>query len=253
MPRARHYNPQSNDPFPLSRTGLEQFLRCPRCFYQQRRLGLTQPRMVPLTLAVATDALLKNEFDKIRGSNNSHPIWEKFSLNVSAYHHDNIEDWRNNFRGIRVLHQKTNLEIFGAVDDIWQNRENGKLHIVDYKSTSKKGEPTIEGGGFGDGYKRQMEIYQWLFSTSGFDTSNIGYFLYVNGQKSNGFYFEDCEGRMIFDTTMIAYEGTSDWVEKSIVDAKDCLHSEALPQSADDCDNCRYFLQRADIENEFTE
>ena len=98
-----------------------------------------------------------------------------------------------------------------------------------------------------------MEIYQWLFSTSGFDTSNIGYFLYVNGQKSNGFYFEDCEGRMIFDTTMIAYEGTSDWVEKSIVDAKDCLHSEALPQSADDCDNCRYFLQRADIENEFTE
>ena len=56
--------------------------------------------------------------------------------------------------------------------------------------------------------------------TSGFDTSNIGYFLYVNGQKSNGFYFEDCEGRMIFDTTMIAYEGTSDWVEKSIVDAR---------------------------------
>ena len=135
----------------------------------------------------------------------------------------------NNFRGIRVLHQKTNLEIFGAVDDIWQNRENGKLHIVDYKSTSKKGEPTIEGGGFGDGYKRQMEIYQWLFSASGFDTSNIGYFLYVNGQKSNGFYFEDCEGRMIFDTTMIAYEGTSDWVEKSIVDAKDCLHSEPYP------------------------
>ena len=83
MPRARHYSPQSNDPFPLSRTGLEQFLRCPRCFYQQRRLGLTQPRMVPLTLAVATDALLKNEFDKIRGSNNSHPIWEKFSLNTS--------------------------------------------------------------------------------------------------------------------------------------------------------------------------
>ena len=182
-------------------------------FLSTEAFGLTQPRMVPLTLAVATDALLKNEFDKIRGSNNSHPIWEKFNLNVSAYHHDNIEDWRNNFRGIRVLHQKTNLEIFGAVDDIWQNRENGKLHIVDYKSTSKKGEPTIEGGGFGDGYKRQMEIYQWLFSASGFDTSNIGYFLYVNGQKIKRIHFEDCEGRMIFDTTMIAYEGTSDWVE----------------------------------------
>ena len=139
MPRARHYNPNSNDPFPLSRTGLEQFLRCPRCFYQQRRLGLAQPKMVPLTLAVATDALLKNEFDKIRGTNSSHFIWDKFHLNVSAYHHHNIEDWRNNFKGIRVLHQKTNLEIFGAVDDIWQNNDNNKLHIVDYKSTYKKG------------------------------------------------------------------------------------------------------------------
>ena len=110
----------------------------PRCFYQQRRLGLAQPRMVPLTLAVATDALLKNEFDAIRGANSSHPIWEKFNLNVSAYAHDEIENWRNNFRGMRIFHEATNMEIFGAVDDIWQHNETGHLHIVDYKSTSKK-------------------------------------------------------------------------------------------------------------------
>lgn len=54
----------------LSRSALEQFIRCPRCFYQQRRLSLNQPSMVPLTLAVATDALLKNEFDAIRDRQN---------------------------------------------------------------------------------------------------------------------------------------------------------------------------------------
>ena len=66
MPRAKLYDPNSNDVFALSRSALEQFINCPRCFYQQRRLGLKQPRMVPLTLAVATDALLKNEFDDAR-------------------------------------------------------------------------------------------------------------------------------------------------------------------------------------------
>ena len=82
MARARYYDPSSTEPFQLSRTGLEQFLRCPRCFYQQRRLGLAQPRMVPLTLAVATDALLKNEFDEIRGTDATHPVWEKFKLKM---------------------------------------------------------------------------------------------------------------------------------------------------------------------------
>jgi len=251
MARARYYDPSSDAPFPMSRTGLEQFLRCPRCFYQQRRLGLAQPRMVPLTLAVATDALLKNEFDAIRGTNVSHPVWDKYNLNVSAYAHENIESWRNNFRGMRISHQATNMEIFGAVDDIWQNNDTQQLHIVDYKSTSKQGEPTIDGGGFGDGYKRQMEIYQWLFNQAGFDTSKTGYFLYVNGQKSNMFYADGLNGNMAFETTLIEYDGNFDWVDGAIRDAKDCLHAETLPSSGDECDNCRYFNQRNNIENQY--
>jgi len=251
MARARYYDPSSTEPFQLSRTGLEQFLRCPRCFYQQRRLGLAQPRMVPLTLAVATDALLKNEFDGIRGTDATHPVWEEFGLKMNAYAHEDMDNWRNNFRGIRILHEKTNIEIFGAVDDVWQNAETKKLHIVDYKSTSKKGEPSIEGGGFADGYKRQMEIYQWIFGKAGHDISNTGYFLYVNGQKTNDFYFDDFEGRMIFETTLIQYDGKIDWVEQTIFDAKDCLHAENLPDSKDDCDNCRYFTQRNIIEKQY--
>jgi hypothetical protein len=71
----------------LSRSAIEQFIRCPRCFYQQRRLGLKQPSMVPLTLAVATDALLKNEFDAIRGQDVAHAVWQQHGLNVRAYVH----------------------------------------------------------------------------------------------------------------------------------------------------------------------
>ena len=58
------------------------------------------------------------------------------------------------FKGIRVHHKNSNLEIFGAVDDVWQNKETGQLHIVDYKSTAKKGDPSIDEGGFGEAYKK---------------------------------------------------------------------------------------------------
>jgi hypothetical protein len=226
----------------LSRSAIEQFIRCPRCFYQQRRLGLKQPSMVPLTLAVATDALLKNEFDAIRGQDVAHAVWQQHGLNVRAYVHPDMELWRNNFKGIRVQHN-CGAEVFGAVDDVWENLDTGELHIVDYKSTSKQGEPSIDVG-WGAGYKRQMEIYQWLFRQAGHKVSNTGYFLYVNGSKQGGFYASGTEGVMRFATTLIAYDGDVGWVDAKVNDAAACFNSGEVPESGSDCDNCRYFEER---------
>lgn len=201
--------------------------------------------MVPLTLAVATDALLKNEFDVVRETGAGHPIWDQGGLKVRAFQHPDIELWRNNFKGIRITHE-SGKEIFGAVDDVWENTETGELHIVDYKSTSKQGEPSIDVG-WGDAYKRQMEIYQWLFREAGFNVSTIGYFLYVNGIKQGTFYEGTAKGRMWFDTTMIAYEGDASWVASAVDEAVACLAGDEIPDSGDDCDNCRYFLERGSL------
>lgn len=232
----------------ISRSALEQHIRCPKCFYLQRRLGLKPPAMVPLTLAVATDALLKNEFDAVRASRATHAIWQREGLTVQAYQHADIDLWRNNFKGIRVTHS-TGATIYGAVDDIWQCLETGNLHIVDYKSTSKQGEPSLEGG-FGAGYKRQMEIYQWLFRQAGFAVSNIGYFLYVNGSKVGGFYDAKGRGVMRFATTLIAHEGNDSWVDGAVNDAVACLRTDTIPENGVDCDICRYFTQRELIQGE---
>lgn len=236
-------------PDKLSRSGIEQFIRCPRCFYLDKRLGLKPPSMVPLTLAAATDALLKKEFDAVRTTGVSHPLWDKLGLKVRAYQHPDIDNWRNNFKGIRFTHPSTGMVIYGAVDDVWISQQTGKLHIVDYKSTSKQGDPSIDNGGWGDAYKRQMEIYQWLFNNSGFDVSELGYFLYVNGRKDRDFYDKKLDGIMHFDTTLIPYKGNSDWVDATVVEAVECLKENAIPTGADDCDNCRYFHQRADLES----
>src|SRR3989338_3788923 len=64
MPRTRNiFNPKSKEPFKLSRSKIELFLQCPRCFYVDRRLGIGRVSGPPFTLNTATDTLLKKEFD----------------------------------------------------------------------------------------------------------------------------------------------------------------------------------------------
>ena len=57
------YNPLDTKPFKLSRSKVELFINCPRCFYLDRRLKIGQPPGFPFNLNSAVDSLLKNEFD----------------------------------------------------------------------------------------------------------------------------------------------------------------------------------------------
>lgn len=232
--------------FNLSRAALEQHIRCPRCFYLQRRKGLKPLSMAPLTLAIATDALLKNEFDGVRSTGAMHPLWQREGLSLRAYAHADFDEWRSNFKGMRVKHS-TGITVSGAVDDIWQNTKTDELHIVDYKSTAKIEPPSLEGA-FGSGYKRQIEIYQWLFRQAGFKVSDTGYFLYVNGIKEGGFYDAHGQGVMKFTTSLIPHTGSDRWVNDAITKAVDCLQSSTLPKGAEDCDQCRYFSERLNTE-----
>src|SRR5918996_1640474 len=86
------------------------------------------------------------------------------------------------------------------------------------------------------GYKRQMEIYQWLFRKNGLKVSNTGYFVYCNGNTDK----EAFDGRLEFDAKLIPYEGDTSWVEQTILDAIECLKSANLPAPGFDCDFCSY-------------
>ncbi len=68
------YVPDSDNPFKISRSKLELFIECPRCFYLDRRLGISRPPGFPFALNSAVDHLLKNEFDSYRNEGKQHPI-----------------------------------------------------------------------------------------------------------------------------------------------------------------------------------
>jgi CRISPR/Cas system-associated exonuclease Cas4 (RecB family) len=239
-----YYNPQrkknvfdnnSNEAFKISRSAIDLFLECPRCFYLDKKMGVARPNGFPFSLNNAVDTLLKKEFDIHRKKGSKHPLMETYGLEVIPLAHEKIDEWRDSRnKGIRFLHQETNLEIFGGVDDVWQN-DKGELHIVDYKATSKTGEVGIDAD-WQISYKRQVEVYQWLFRKNGFKVSNIAYFVYCNGDTDK----EAFDGKLEFDIKIIPYEGDDSWVEPTIFEIKKCLESDELPDPDPDCDYCKY-------------
>ena len=130
------FTPKDKTPFKISRSKLDLFLQCPRCFYLDRRLGVGRPPGYPFNLNSAVDALLKQEFDIHRAKGTKHPLIKKYGIDAVPMQHKDIDRWRHNFTGIQYLHKPTNLLMYGAIDDLWKNSK-GELIVVDYKATSK--------------------------------------------------------------------------------------------------------------------
>ncbi|MDP3015220.1 MAG: PD-(D/E)XK nuclease family protein [bacterium] len=229
------YDSSSKEQFKLSRSKIDLFLNCPRCFYYDRKLGVARPPGFPFTLNSAVDTLLKQEFDIHRVKGTKHPLLEKYGVDALPIPHEDLNKWRHNFTGIQYLHEQTNFLIHGAIDDLWQNSK-GEYIVVDYKATSKRGEITELNQEWHDGYKRQMEIYQWLLRRNSYKVSDTGYFVYCNGRADA----EAFDGKLEFDVTLISYTGDDSWIEQIIFDIHKCLNSDKIPEAGTDCDYCDY-------------
>lgn len=233
------YQPKKTEPFKLSRSKIDLFIECPRCFYIDRRLGTGRPPGFPFNLNSAIDALLKKEFDLHRAENKAHPLQKKYKIKAVPFAHEMLDQWRHNFTGLQYLHKPTNLLIFGAIDDLWIDQKKKELFIVDYKATSTNKEITLNEK-WKDCYKRQMEIYQWLArhqkELKKYKISKTGYFVYCNGKTDNKAFDKKLE----FDVHLLPYEGDDAWIIKTLKEIKQCLDSTKIPKASYRCDYCAY-------------
>jgi len=120
------YQPGQKSPFSISRGKIDNFLRCPRCFYLDRRLGFGRPSMPGWSLNSAVDQLLKNEFDLLRKKGEAHRLMIDYGIKAVPFSHPDLTEWRDDhyhFKGASIIHQPSNLEICGIVDDIWINKK----------------------------------------------------------------------------------------------------------------------------------
>jgi len=229
------YGANLKNPFKLSRSKIDLFLECPKCFYLDRKLGVGRPPGFPFSLNSAVDALLKQEFDIHRANGTKHPLIEKYGVDAKPVSHKDLEKWRHNFTGVQYLHEPTNFLIFGAIDDLWQNSKE-EFIVVDYKATAKNEDITELNKDWHKGYKRQMEIYQWLLRNNNYKVSDIGYFVYCNGKSDKKAF----DAKLEFDVTLIPYKGNSSWVDKTILNIHECLNGDEIPVAGADCDYCSY-------------
>lgn len=218
----------------LSRSKVEFFLGCPRCFWLDQVKGVKQPSGYPFNLNIAVDHLLKNEFDQYRGGTEVPPRLAREGLAFIPSNHPEIGAWRENFKGVRVLHEPTGITFFGAIDDLWVDGK-GVHYVADYKATSKASEVSLEAD-WQDGYKRQVEFYQWLLRARGLEVSDTAWFVYANGIKDEA-PFDDV---LRFRTKIIPYEGSDEWVEPTLLEISECLALESAPESGDGCEYCRF-------------
>ena len=229
------FNPSSREPYTISRSKIDRFLECPRCFWLEARYGIGRPDTPPFTLNNAVDELFKREFDVRRVAGEPHPLMRKYAIDAVPYAHEKIEEWRDAFkRGIKYHDTENNLIVRGGIDDVWVGPA-GELYIVDYKATAGKKEVTLDDE-WKIQYKRQVEVYQWLFRQNGFNVSPTAYFVYANGLNDKKAF----DGRLEFDITILPYEGDDSWIPDTLTELKACLVSDAIPKSGAYCEYCPY-------------
>ena len=238
------YRKKAKAPFRISRSKIELFTECPRCFWLETVKGIKRPNTPPFLINSAIDQLLKREFDTYRKKDEQHPWQIENNIQAKPYADDKLDEWRENFVGMQFEHTKSNLLIFGAVDDIWIN-EKKELIVVDYKATAKTQEITELGpvGGWHDVYRRQMEVYQWILRQLGYSVSSTGYFVYANGIADGEGFFNKVE----FRTNTFSYLGDDSWVAPRILELKETLDQEDIPAVGSRCVYCPYAKDRTQL------
>lgn len=245
----QYYNPKRKSDWnyggfnwKLSRSKIDLFVECPRCFYIDNKLGTKRPGGFPFNLNTAVDTLLKKEFDTHRVGKSVHPLLTEYGVDAIPFSHTSLNEWRDNFKGVTFFHKDTGFTVSGAIDDLWVNKK-GELHVVDYKATSKDEKVSIDAD-WQQSYKRQMEVYQWLLRKNNFEVSDTGYFVYVNGRTD----LKAFDKKLEFDVDLIPYEGDTGWVEDTLYKIKETLDTDELPKSGENCEFCPYFYTRQEYE-----
>jgi CRISPR/Cas system-associated exonuclease Cas4 (RecB family) len=243
MAYTRKYNPNRSaewnyggEKWKLSRSKIDSFIECPRCFYLDNKLGTKRPSTPAFTLNVAVDTLFKREFDTYREAKGKHPLMDEYNIDAIPFSHPDLEMWRDAFEGITHFHKETNLLVSGAVDDIWV-RTDGSLIVIDYKATAKEGRiETLDDSAWSEQYARQVGVYQWLLRNNGFTVDDTAYFVYANGDSSKLAF----HNTLTFETTLVPTKGDTSWIDPTLMEIKICLESDAFPKTGEKCEYCPY-------------
>ena len=162
------------------------------------------------------------------------------------FRHENFDLWTQSLHfgaegRLHTIHKETNLKVGGGLDDVWFNRNNGQLHVVDYKSTSTKkmGKSVSIDDWWKISYKRQMDLYVWVLRRLGFEVSDTGYFLYCDADRfAKETFLQESGAIMYFKMSLLEYSVDCSWIEPNLFAIRILLDN--APGCPHHHNNCEY-------------
>ena len=258
MPRHRgKFDPHNPEPYELSRYRIENFVQCPACFYLEQVIGINFPSIPGFNMNEATDVLLKRDFDKCREQGITHPYLEEQGYGyLVPYNHQDFQLWTQSMHygakgRFHTVHEETNLKVGGGLDDVWENKNTGELHVVDYKSTSQKspGKEITLDDWWKASYRRQMDFYVWVLRRMGHEVSDTGYFLYCDGDRfTDQEFLRSDEAQMRFKMTLLPYKVETDWIEPTLYKIQDILRYDNVPNHSSSCEYGEFLVNCSKLE-----
>ena len=232
----------------VSRTAWDSFIKCKRCFYLERKLKIKPIGIPGYPINSRIDALLKAEFDIYRKKQEPHPIFKKYNLNFVPYEIDEqkLRDYRNNFKGVRAKSTKTNFIIYGSIDDLWLNKDNNEIVILDYKATSTKEEINYVKStkSYHKSYLRQLDFYAYLLKLNKFKVFKTGYWVICNARYEDQKTFD---GKLNFKIDLLSYDLNTDYIEDILVELEKCYNGNKIPLPNATCDTCRWHQETSKL------
>ncbi len=250
---ARKYKPGSDKPYTVSRSRVQLFLDCKRCFYIQNRLGVKMPKMLPFKLNSLVDIKVKQSFDFAREKQEPHQYFKDNKYNLVPLKHEMIQTWRENFQGLKYHHKESNLILQGAIDDCVQDLETKECSAVDYKSTQTENGDKVKylGAPWHQSWKNQLSIYQYLLEKNELKISKNAFIVFCNAQLDD----TEWDNKLNFDIQIIPYEVDLEWIEPTLLEIKALLETKHIPAYSEDitCDNCRNIKENNSLINSLIE
>ena len=136
MFRKNIYVKNNLSPFKISRTKIDLFFDCKRCFYVDQKYGIKRPHGAALVINNYIVNKFKKNLDILRNTKTIIPETSLISqAGFKALNHEKIYQWTDPFKGITSLHKKSNMIINANIDDIWT--DDKKCYPVILKSISR--------------------------------------------------------------------------------------------------------------------
>ncbi len=209
----------------LSPSTISLFLNCPRCFWLHFNKEIKRPSTIFPTLPVGMDRVLKRHFDSHRESKIKPEELKGIDGRLFS-DTEKLNEWRNNFRGLRFSDTETGFVLMGALDDLFVTSD-GKHAPLDFKTRGfpRKDNTHIH-------YQHQMDIYSFLLKKNGMEPADFAILIFYHPINVNNNH------DIVFDHDSVKMPVSPERGWALFKDAVQCIKGE-IPEPSEYCDFCR--------------